>query len=122
MRKRANQFPDELKLRIVKQYLQTELSVRDLKRTYGIRGNSCIHNWIRKFGLSYPSEDQINLNIQVAKERKIPQQESDLERKVRLLEKELEHEKLRTKALNTMIDIAEQEYKIPIRKKSGAKQ
>jgi hypothetical protein len=37
------------------------------------------------------------------------------------LEKELEYEKLRTLALDTMINIAERELNIPIRKKSGAK-
>jgi hypothetical protein len=31
-------------------------------------------------------------------------------------------EQLRTRALNVMIDIAEDQFKIPIRKKPGAKQ
>ena len=38
------------------------------------------------------------------------------------MEKELIHAKLKIKALETMIDIAEQQFKINIRKKSGAKQ
>jgi hypothetical protein len=45
-----------------------------------------------------------------------------LENKVKELEKLLDYERLRTTALNTMIDIAERELKISIRKKSGAKQ
>lgn len=58
----------------------------------------------------------------MAKEDSKPQQERELEQKIKILEKELEHEKLRTRALTTMIDIAEKELKISIRKKSGAKQ
>ncbi len=58
----------------------------------------------------------------MSKESSKPQQERELEQKLKILEKELEHEKLRTRALNTMIDIAEKELKISIRKKSGAKQ
>ena len=38
------------------------------------------------------------------------------------LEKALEYEKLRSLAYSTMIDIAEKEFNIPIRKKPGAKQ
>ena len=38
------------------------------------------------------------------------------------MEKELIHAKLKIKALETMIDIAEEQFKINIRKKSGAKQ
>lgn len=37
-------------------------------------------------------------------------------------QKLLQHEKLKREALETMINIAEQELKIPIRKKSGPKQ
>lgn len=41
---------------------------------------------------------------------------------IKKLEKELEHERLKNLALNTVIDIAEEDLKINIRKKSGAKQ
>lgn len=53
------------------------------------------------------------------KEKTIEEQE--LEIKVKQLEEELRREKFKTMALNTMIDIAESELKIDIRKKSGAK-
>jgi transposase len=120
MKRKVNQFPDELKFKVVQEYLQTDLSVKELMQKHGIRGNSCIINWMRKFGLSYPTEDQIKINNQVAKEiNKTPQEQ---EQKLKALEKDLAYEKLRTKALNTMIDIAEKELKISIRKKSGAKQ
>jgi ferritin len=58
----------------------------------------------------------------MSKESSKTSQELELEQKLKALEKELEHEKLRTKALNTLIDVAEKELKISIRKKSGAKQ
>jgi transposase len=38
------------------------------------------------------------------------------------LREELEMEQLRTRALNVMIDIAEERFDLPIRKKPGAKQ
>jgi len=47
--------------------------------------------------------------------------ERELEAKVKKLEQQLDYEQLRTLALDTMIDIAERDLKISIRKKSGAK-
>lgn len=50
------------------------------------------------------------------------QRELTLEAKVAQLEKELKEEKLKSLAFSTMIDVAEEELGIDIRKKSGAKQ
>jgi len=47
--------------------------------------------------------------------------ERELEAKIKKLEQQLDYEQLRTLALDTMIDIAERDLKISIRKKSGAK-
>ncbi|MBL7904321.1 MAG: hypothetical protein JNL22_04805 [Bacteroidales bacterium] len=55
------------------------------------------------------------------KETENSAKEQELELRIKQLEAALEHERLRTLALNTMIDIAERDLKIPIRKKSGAK-
>jgi hypothetical protein len=58
--------------------------------------------------------------------QKLPIRESQtneaLLQKTASLEKQLEWEKLRTEALNTMIDVAEKDLNIPIRKKPGAQQ
>ena len=45
-----------------------------------------------------------------------------LELEVERLKKELEYEKLKSMAYSTMIDVAEEELHINIRKKAGAKQ
>ena len=41
---------------------------------------------------------------------------------IKRLRKALELEKLRSKAFSTMIDLAEETFNIPVRKKSGTKQ
>ena len=38
------------------------------------------------------------------------------------LKKELHYEKMRAEALDTMIDVAEEIFNIPVRKKAGTKQ
>ena len=45
-----------------------------------------------------------------------------MEERIRELEQQLAKEKMRSTCLDTMIDIAERELKVDIRKKSGAKQ
>lgn len=122
MKRKINHFTDELKLQVVQEYLETDLSQVELQRKYGIKGNTSILNWMRKFGLQEPNENLIEIRHAMSKETEKTSHERELENKVKELEKLLEHEKLRTTALNTMIDIAERELKISIRKKSGAKQ
>ncbi|MDD5498783.1 MAG: hypothetical protein PHI10_04805 [Dehalococcoidales bacterium] len=51
----------------------------------------------------------------------IPSEIKALQAEVAKLQKELKHEQLRADAYDTMIDIAESQFNIPIRKKAGAK-
>jgi transposase len=122
MKTTVNQFSDELKLQVVQEYLITDQSQKELMLRYNIRGKNCITNWMRKFDLKLPSQQQIELQRTMAKEVEKTVKEQELELKVQQLQQQLEYEKLRTLALNTLIDVAERDLKITIRKKPGAKQ
>lgn len=123
MVRKVNQYTEEFKLKVVKEYIESDLSQTYLMEKYGIRGNSCITNWIRKFGLSKSDND---LRSPIEKRTKIMSEKSKLEKelelKIKQLEKEIEYEKLRSHALDTLINVAERDLNIPIRKKPGAKQ
>jgi transposase-like protein len=121
MKTKVNKYTDDFKLMVVQDYLSTDISQSALKKKYNFGGNKNIYNWMRKFGLSKPSEDQKELHQVMAKEEQKSALEQELELKIRKLEEELKREQLRTKALNVMIDIAERDLKVDIRKKSGAK-
>ena len=121
MKKKVNRYTDEFKYKVVLDYLNIDISYEAIKRKYGIKGNCCIPNWRRKFGLSNPGEEQLMLNKSMSKEIEKTPRERELEAKVKELEGALAHEKLRSLALNTIIDIAERDLKIPIRKKPGTK-
>ncbi len=122
MKRKINRYPDELKLKVVQEYLHTGIGLEELQKRYSIPSNTSIYNWMVKFGLSKPDLEGIKLDNAMEKETGKTRKEKALESKVKQLEKELEYEKLRTHALDTMINIAERELKIPIRKKSGVKQ
>ena len=121
MRTNVNKFTDDFKLMVVQDYVSSGISKEELKRKYDFTGCNNIYRWMRKFGLSKPSEDQIKLHRFMANEQQKSTSEQELELRVKRLEEDLKLEQFRTKALNTMIDIAERELKVDIRKKSGAK-
>jgi transposase-like protein len=122
MKRKVNHFTDEFKFQVIQEYLTTDITYKELKKKHSIKGNSCIPNWKRKFGTSQITEEQINLQRTMSKEEEKTPRERKLESKVKELEKALEQERLRTLALDTMINVAERDLKISIRKKSGTKQ
>ncbi len=71
--------------------------------------------WQKKY-----SEDIVlTLPLMSAKDRT---NNEELEKRVKDLEKQLELAQMKIVALNTVIDIAEKDYKLEIRKKSGPRQ
>jgi transposase-like protein len=108
-------------MQVVQEYLTTDISQEELKKKYNFKGNNNIYRWMRKFDLSKPNEEQIELHRAMTKESQKSFSEQQLELEVKTLEEELKRERLKTLALNTMINIAERELKIDIRKKPGAK-
>lgn len=108
-------------LKILHDYCQSDLTAREIQRKYSLRSSSQLIYWFRKFVASNikRAEDMKGKNIDI--EGLAPGSET-LEQENARLRKELEREKLRREGLEIMIDIAENELKIPIRKKSGAKQ
>lgn len=121
MKRKVNKIPDEVQLQIVNEYLYSSATHEELMAKYNYGGYNNIYNWMRKFGLSKPSEDQIQLHRAMAKEIEKSSLEQELELKIKKLEEDLKREQFKSKALSTMIDIAERELKVDIRKKSGAK-
>jgi len=121
MKEKVSKYPDELQLKIAQEFLYTDIGFLELKMKYNIGGNSTIYKWIRKFGLSKQDDVQIEFNQSMAKQIEKTSLEHELNIKIKKLEEALKYEQLRTGALNTMIDIAERELKVDIRKKSGAK-
>ena len=106
------------KLQVVQEIEQGELSTHAACRKYGIQARSTIVQWLRKFG-NFDWENQTPSNMPKSPEQRI----MELEAQVKLLEKQkvfLEQQAFvadkKAIIFDMMIDIAEQEYKIDIRK------
>ena len=114
---RVNFYSEVFKKAVVQEVLSGGLCKDEARRKYGIRGNSAILNWMRKFDVSNASAMKAK-----KKQERTSKSNEELEAENLRLKQELEIEQLRSRALNVMIDIAEKQFKIPIRKKSGARQ
>lgn len=122
-------YPKGFKRKVIEEYLATGCTKMSLLRKYNIQFKSAIQTWMRILGYSDPwpsgSKQLPKLKfgrlIMTSLTKKKKQSETDLEKKVRELERQLEDEKLRSEAYARIIEIAEKEYKIPIRKKPNTK-
>jgi transposase-like protein len=122
MKKRINIIPDEVKLQVVTEYISSDITREELKVKYGFTGGANIDRWMKQFGVKKPSVNEITQFKEMSKVGDKTKEDKVLEDKIKELEKQLAHAKLKARALDAMIDIAEKEFDIQIRKKSGPKQ
>lgn len=113
-------YSDSFKIQIVTEIERGELSTTGAKRKYGIQSRSTVVNWLRKYG-TFDWENQTPSNMPKTPEQRI----MELEAKVKLLEKQknhlkkqVDHADKKSIIFDMMIDIAEKEYDIRIRKNS----
>jgi transposase-like protein len=120
----------DIKNQVIQEYLTTGCGFRKLAAKYGIsRTTICkwvaVHQGIHNLPLTEKQQIYSNSSMNSSKKKLSSEQlqsNEALQQKIAALEKQLEWEKLRSEALNTMIDIAEKDLHISIRKKPGAQQ
>lgn len=94
---------------LVAEYLAGEMSYREMEERYGV-SSSTLQRWVKAAGVGMamrPGGDKAGGD--------------DLGSEVKRLREELRKAELHAKLLNAMIDIAEDRFEIPIRKKHGAR-
>jgi len=118
----------DIKKQAVYEYVTLGFTYRQLASKYGV-SRSTINTWVLVHqgihGLPR-TKKQNSYDLQQMKQGKKTKQKpvalSEAEQKIALLEKQLAWEKMRADTLDTMINIAEKELNIPIRKKPGTQQ
>lgn len=102
---------------IIAEYLTGGITYRKLQAKYGISFQT-IHQWVQVFRgknrIRKVAVRTTQLNLLLGQEPLSPE--------VKQLQRELRKAQLHNKLLNAIIDIAEEQLKINIRKKSGARQ
>lgn len=108
--KRAKDFEQQIRVQVVREYLAGGTTYRRLAKKYGVP-RTTICRWVEQAG---GGEDGERGDVRTGKE-------SDELAEVNRLREELEKARLKNKLLNAMIDIAEEQLGVDIRKKRGAR-
>lgn len=120
VKKTQKDYPESLKLSIVEQVEEGKLTKAEAKRIYGIQGDATIRNWIAKYG-HYDKSYKIRSKMKKSPEQELLELKAQLKlakKKINRLEKEVDQKDKKVMFFDMMIDIAEEEFQIPIRKKS----
>ena len=107
------------KQEIINEYLLGKVGYRVLSKKYGVC-RSAINRWVMDFQ-GRPRSKSRELKAVHLPLMKQQDTSEDNPKEVSVLQKELVQERLRNKLLTAIIDVAEEELKIPIRKKYGTK-
>lgn len=123
--RRIQIYDEAFKKKVIDEYLAGGISKMDLLRKYNIKTKSGIQRWMKKFGYAdvykLPETNFTSITfVDLAKKTDL-KNDSDLLKKIRELERQLAEEKLRSEAYARIIDKAEKELKVPIRKKPNTK-
>lgn len=124
LKRTQSDYSLSLKLQIVRQIERGELSTKSAQRTYGIQSRATVVNWLRKYG-SFDWENQTPSNMPKSPEQKIMELEAKvkvLEKQKNLLEQQAHVADSKAIIFDMMINLAEKEYQIDIRKNSPPEQ
>ena len=111
-------------LQLVQEIERGSLSVTDATKKYNIQCRKTVVNWLKKFG-NFDWDNQIPNAMQKTPEQRIMELEAEvklLEKQKALLEREAYIADKKVIFFDMMINIAESEYQIDIRKNSAAAQ
>ncbi len=115
---RCARFTEAFKRHVVVEVESGRISQSEASRRYGILGHSTILKWCRKYG-KLPSHRNTRLRSTSMDEKEI--ELLRLQNEIKALRQELEDVRFKNVMLETLVDVAERELQIPIRKKYGAK-
>ena len=112
------------KLAVVQEVERTGIGVCAVARKYGIQSETTVTAWLRKYG-NFDVANKTSKPMEKSKEQKLMELEERvkmLERQNNRLQHELEMKDHKVAFFDMMIDMAEKEFNIDIRKNSSAGQ
>lgn len=111
-----SQYSEEFKRHVCIDFLTGELTRRAVEHKFKL-GNSRLDNWLKELGYNFTRSHLVPLYAMSKQAPSSPEKKETIEK----LKKELEDAKLLAETYRRMIELAEQEFKISIQKKSNTK-
>ena len=113
-----NDFEVSFRRWVVSQIDGNHMSPQEIRDRFKLSRDTYL-SIIKRWQERYSDDLHLSLSLMSPKDRA---DNKALEKRIKELEKQLEKAQMKNVALNTLIDVAETEFKIPIRKKPGSKQ
>jgi len=116
-------FTDEDRMKICSEFLESGEPASVFMEKYHLNSKEVLYGWVKKFLVDkkcVPLESLVTPDPM--KEKSIEAQLLELKAENKRLQDALDMASLRAKAYETMIEVAEQNLNVPIRKKAGTKQ
>lgn len=124
MERTIKKYSEALKQEVVSQVKSGLMSKEQAKRHYNILGKSAVLNWLRnyeKYGVCSLTLRSYSMSSKPTDKPKNSVSAQEQAQRIKELERQLEDAQLLNEMYDLMINIAEREYKIPIRKKPDTK-
>lgn len=110
------QIYSSLQKRSILRAIESGMTIKEAQVSFGLKDTAIVRRWIRE---SKQENIELSLDKSITMAKQSDKKGSD---EVKALQQALAEAELKIQALNTMIDIAEEQLKVSIRKKSGARQ
>ena len=120
-------YDRDFKRQVIEEYLLTGCSKMFLLQKYNIQFKSAIQTWMRVLGYKDPGRQMQKFNFgqliftSLAKQKDTLTESKELQKRIKELERQLDDEKLRSEAYARMLEKAERELKISVKKKHYTK-
>ena len=118
-------YDESYRLKMLSEYFESGMSMYSFANKHGL-SRATFFRWSKMYcseKVSLPLQQGTSIDNAMANRSKdsYKEENAQLKKRIRDLEKALEFSRLETQARDMMIDKAEEYFDIPIRKKSGAK-
>lgn len=120
--KLGKRYPEELKRKIAKEYLSGGVSYGVLAEEHRLKGKGVVQEFVKWYRRKCELSGENETTMPEKQQAEAVGDEPSLRQQIKELQRQLTLAELKAEALETMINIAEEQLHIEIRKKSGAKQ
>ena len=120
-------FDETDKIAIAREYYERKFPASEIVAKYHISSAVVLYGWLDKYlnekvCVSLQQETDNDTDMSKRSKQQLEEELKAMKAENKRLQEALELEKLRSRAYDTMIDVAEANFNIPIRKKAGTKQ
>ncbi len=113
--KRIVKYSRAFKQKVVKEIEEGKYSLNKARHIYDIGGGSTVNNWVRALGKNHLLAKIVRVEMKNETDKL-----KELKRKVKVLESALANERIKTIALESLMEVVEERYGVDFKKKSCA--